>query len=61
MLNAGVAGYSSYQGLLRFKQEVARYEPDLIFVSFGFNDLPPAIGEPDNYFKPPPYLIVSLQ
>jgi len=51
VLNAGVPGYSSYQGLMRFKQEVAIYEPDLIIVSFGWNDLPGAIGKPDKNYS----------
>jgi len=61
VLNAGVAGYSSYQGLMRFREEVSVFEPDLIFVSFGWNDLPTAIGAPDKYFKPPHSSIVFLQ
>ena len=42
--NAGVAGYSSHQGLLRFLQEVDRYQPDHVLVSFGWNDAAEAIG-----------------
>jgi hypothetical protein len=30
VVNAGVAGYSSHQGLLRFQEEVGTYEPDLV-------------------------------
>ena len=37
VINAGVWGYSSYQGLRRFR-EVLAYEPDLVLVSFGSND-----------------------
>ena len=51
VINAGVAGYSSYQGLQRFIQEADEYEPDLIFVSFGWNDLAQAVGEPDKRYK----------
>ena len=51
VINAGVAGYSSYQGLQRFMQEVDLYEPDLIFVSFGWNDLAQAVGEPDKHYR----------
>ncbi|MBI4335239.1 MAG: SGNH/GDSL hydrolase family protein [Candidatus Omnitrophica bacterium] len=61
VINAGVTGYSSYQGLIRFRSDVDLYEPDLIFVSFGWNDLPPPIGEPDNKFKLPPPIIVFLE
>ena len=60
VLNAGVAGYSSHQGLLRFLQEVDHYQPDLVLVSFGWNDAAEAIGQPDKTFKIPPWpLIVS--
>jgi lysophospholipase L1-like esterase len=37
VLNAGVWGYSSFQGLRRFKEVVA-FHPDLVLVSFGAND-----------------------
>lgn len=60
VLNAGVAGYSSYQGLLRARQEVPIYSPDLILVSFGWNDLPAAIGRPDKEFEPPSAVYVEV-
>ena len=37
VLNAGVYGYTSFQGLRRLRQ-LLRCEPDLVFVSFGAND-----------------------
>lgn len=52
VVNAGVAGYSSHQGLLRFRQEVARYQPDLVIVSFGWNDVAQAVGRSDHEFHP---------
>ena len=61
VLNAGVAGYSSYQGLMRFRQQVERFQPDLVTVSFGYNDIAPALGAPDKEFHVPPALWVSLQ
>ena len=61
VLNAGVAGYSSYQGLRRFQQQVATFQPDLVTVSFGYNDIAPALGSPDREFRVPPALLVSLQ
>jgi len=51
VINAGVAGYSSYQGLQRFMQEVDTYQPDLIFVSFGWNDLSQALDKPDKHYQ----------
>lgn len=38
VLNAGVASYSSFQGLERLKHAVLPYHPDLITVFFGWND-----------------------
>ncbi|MHC5070390.1 MAG: SGNH/GDSL hydrolase family protein, partial [Planctomycetota bacterium] len=61
VLNAGVMGYSSYQGLMRFREEVQTYEPDLIFVSFGWNDAPGALGKPDKAFEVPPRGVVYLE
>ncbi len=61
VLNAGVAGYSSYQGLLRFRQECARYEPDLVLVSFGWNDVATALGAPDKAYRPPSPAAIALQ
>jgi lysophospholipase L1-like esterase len=61
VLNAGVAGYSSHQGVLRFLQEVDRYQPDHILVSFGWNDAAQAIGQPDKTFKIPPWPVVITQ
>jgi lysophospholipase L1-like esterase len=61
VLNAGVAGYSSHQGLLRFLQEVDRYRPELLVVSFGWNDAAEAIGQPDKTFQVPPWPIVACQ
>jgi lysophospholipase L1-like esterase len=61
VINAGVAGYSSHQGLLRFLQEVDRYDPDLLLVSFGWNDAAEAIGQPDKSFRIPPWPLVVCQ
>jgi lysophospholipase L1-like esterase len=37
VVNAGVWGYASYQGLVRFRQTL-EFDPDLVLVSFGSND-----------------------
>lgn len=37
VINAGVWGYSSYQGVRRF-HELLDYQPDVVLVSFGAND-----------------------
>ncbi len=61
VLNAGVAGYSSHQGFLRFKQDMRKFKPDIVLVSFGWNDLADAIGKPDKLFTPPPPMVVAIQ
>jgi len=61
VLNAGVAGYSSHQGLLRFLEDVDRYEPDLVLVSFGWNDATTVHGAPDHAYRPPPPTLTALQ
>lgn len=38
VLNAGVAGYSTYQGLWRLREHVLAYKPDIVVVYFGWND-----------------------
>lgn len=38
VINAGVGGYSSFQGLLWFRTEIINYQPDIITVYFGWND-----------------------
>jgi len=60
VINAGVGGYSSYQGVQRFLQEWETYQPDLVFVSFGWNDLPEAIGQPDKSYKPNSAVLVQI-
>lgn len=37
VINAGVWGYTSFQGLARFKELLA-FQPDMVLVSFGGND-----------------------
>lgn len=61
VVNAGVSGYSSYQGLRRFEREADHYQPDMILVCFGWNDAPDAIDKPDREFQPPPEPVVKAQ
>jgi len=39
VLNAGVPGYNSYQGLMLLRGKLRGLEPDLITVRYGWNDL----------------------
>ena len=48
VINAGVWGYSSFQGLHRLDQ-ILPYAPDLVLVSFGSNDAH-QVGRPDADF-----------
>lgn len=36
--NAGIPGYTSDQGVRFFEKEVSRWDPDILVLSFGFND-----------------------
>lgn len=38
VFNGGVPGYTSYQGLKYFKNELLSYQPDVIVVCYGWND-----------------------
>jgi lysophospholipase L1-like esterase len=38
VVNAGIPGYSSHQGLRFLRDELLELEPDVLVVSFGFND-----------------------
>jgi len=46
-INAGVAGYSSLQGLRYLESELIKYEPDIITIQYGFNDYIYTIGPSD--------------
>lgn len=61
IFNAGVAGWTSYQGLKRLKFECDEWHPDIVFFSFGWNDCANAIGKEDKEYSPPPKIIVSIQ
>jgi lysophospholipase L1-like esterase len=38
VINAGVPGYTSYQGLLYFRDRGVLLHPELVIIGFGFND-----------------------
>ena len=62
VINAGVPGYSSLQGLRRLEESL-RFGPDLIAVSFGANDAALAAAGPDKDFAtrgPVPVSVVRL-
>lgn len=47
VINAGVPGYTSLQGLRYLQSELYKYQPDCVIVGFGFNDLCEAVGFKD--------------
>jgi len=38
VINGGVTGYTSYQGLQVYKHKLSRFEPDVVLFYFGIND-----------------------
>ncbi len=38
VVNLGVCGYSSFQGLILLEREALRYDPDVVTLSYGSND-----------------------
>lgn len=57
VINAGMIGYSSYQGKLFLENEILRYSPDIITVSYVINDVDRYRfflnnGKPDNEASP---------
>lgn len=62
VINAGITGYSSYQGKIFLQREILRLKPDLVMVNYGWNDLLPAkFGIPDKEQKMPPQWILNIQ
>jgi len=66
VINAGIIGYSSYQGLLFLKRDILKLKPDLITVAYGLNDVDRhrffrSNGKSDKELKPKNLLLVSLE
>ncbi len=61
VVNAGVEGYTTYQGLMRYREERDKYQPDMILVSFGWNDAAPAADRPDKEYLPSPVAAAALR
>jgi len=60
VINAGVPGYSSFQGSRYLKSELVKYHPDTVLVGFGFNDLCDAVRYEDKLIDTLPDWVVSL-
>lgn len=62
VINAGVPGYSSFQGKYYFENELLKYKPDIVLIMFGWNDERPAGKEiSDHEHKVPPEVIFDFQ
>ncbi len=61
VINAGVMGYSSLQGLRQIKRDLLKYKPDLITLLFGFDDNYPVVDYSDKEQKTYNEYIFSLQ
>jgi len=51
-VNAGVPGYSSFQGLQYLKKMLPVYRPDVVLAEFGINDGTMAVGKEDKDWQP---------
>lgn len=62
VINAGVTGYSSLQGLRLFEREILKLQPDLVTVCYGWNDHWPAVGGiPDTNQRLPAQWVLDLE
>ncbi len=60
VINAGVPGYSSLQGLRYLRNELIKYHPDMVLVGFGFNDLCEAVGKKDSDIVLMPSFFITI-
>ncbi len=59
--NFSVPGYSSYQGKINYRENVVPYHPDLVLVTFGWNDhWIAADGRADKDQKMPPEALLDV-
>lgn len=61
VVNAGVMGYTSLQGLRQLKRDLIKYKPDLVTALFGFDDNHSVIDYSDKEQKTSNKYIFSLQ
>jgi len=59
--NFSVPGYSSYQGKINYREKVRPFRPDILLVTFAWNDQWPAAEKvPDKAQKMPPQWILDI-
>jgi lysophospholipase L1-like esterase len=62
VFNAGVPGYTSWQGGLYLQQELIRCRPKLVTIEFGWNDhWPTPYGKPDKDLRMPSAPVAAVQ
>lgn len=62
VINAGVPGYSSYQGLKYYADDLIKYHADIVLIMFGWNDQWTAGGNiSDADQQLPPQWVLSLR
>jgi lysophospholipase L1-like esterase len=61
-INAGIPGFSSFQGRRFYVSDMASLKPEIVFIMFAWNDQWAAGGNiPDNQQKSPPKWIIKSQ
>lgn len=60
VLNAGVPGYTSYQGMLWLEKELINYSPDIVIAYFGVNDSVVSAIEDKEYKMPPAFILKAV-
>ncbi len=62
VINAGIPGYSSFQGRRFYVSDISRLKPDIVLIMFAWNDQWAAADNiPDNMQKLPPQSILNIQ
>lgn len=65
VLNAAVAGYTSYQGVVQLREQLLRFEPDLVISDLGHNDGLPrlawGVSRPDRAVVEPSGAVAALR
>ena len=66
VINAGIIGYTSYQGLILLKKEILKFHPDIITVSYVANDVDRhrfyrSNGKSDKELNPKNSILIHLE
>jgi lysophospholipase L1-like esterase len=64
VLNTGVVGYTSWQGVLQMRHKLLPFEPDIVVSDLGINDglarVPWGLSRPDHRVRRTPWLVAHL-